>query len=88
MEDNKFITLTKEDGTEEKVEILSLFSLSDTGKDYIIYTNGETDGELAIVNAAILNKTEDGYSLEKIEDLEEWTKVKDKMREIIKSNEE
>ena len=88
MEENKYIILTKEDGTEEKVEVLALFDLEETSKNYIIYTNGDTDGDLAIVNAAILVKNDAGYSLEKIEDDSEWSKVKDKMREIIKSNEE
>ena len=33
----KYITITKDDGSLEKMEILTVFKLEDTGKDYVFY---------------------------------------------------
>ncbi len=75
------------DGVEKEVEVLLVFKLEDTNKDYIIFTEGETDGDLQIVNASVLIETDAGFTLDKIETDEEWAKVKDVMRQVIKDEE-
>lgn len=90
MEEKKMISVTKEDGTTAEVEVLLLFTLDEFQKDYMIYTEGETEGEgesaLQTVYASIVKSVDNGYELEKIEDENEWSKVKDVMRQVIKDN--
>ena len=88
-QENK-ISLIQPDGTELEANILLFFELEENGKQYIIYTFGDRDqnitDERVLVNASIFVKTESGYQLENMSD-EEWNRVKDVMRAIIKEEE-
>ncbi len=75
------------DGTVQEAEILLCFELESTGKNYILYTFNEVDEKkMETIHASTLNETEDGYQLDEIPD-EEWKKVKEVMREVIRNEE-
>ena len=88
VEREKFI-IVDETGTKKDAERLSLFRLKDSDKTYITYTFNEIDeNEMIKLYVAILNENDGVYSLENIEDNDEWTKVKEAMRKIAKEGQQ
>ena len=71
MKEKKMLTITKLDGTVETVEEVISFEFSDTLKKYVVYTKNETDANGA-------NK------FVGVESEEEWSKIKDVLRELAK----
>lgn len=89
MKEQETIRVTREDGTVVDAEVLLFFTLKENGKDYIIYTLNEKDERgLVTVYTSTVIKDADGYHLEKVASDEEWTKIKDVMRSVIKENKE
>ena len=43
MENKKILSIIKEDGTREEVELIICFNFKDTGKEYAVYTRNEKD---------------------------------------------
>ncbi|MFI3307765.1 MAG: DUF1292 domain-containing protein [Mycoplasmatota bacterium] len=84
---SNMIKVINSDGIEKEVEVLLLFTLKDNNKDYILFTEGEVDGNLQKISASEVVKSENGYTLEKIESDLIWSKVKDVMRNVIKDEE-
>lgn len=83
------ITVEKADGTVAEADVLLYFNLKDNGKDYIIYTFNEKDEkDLVTVYTSEVVKDGDGYRFEDIESDEVWTRIKEVMRSVIKSNKE
>ena len=77
MEEN-ILTITDETGAEVQVEVLDIFSVDAyPGKEYILYTKGETEGDLVKTYVSILEETETEANLLAIEDEEEFSKVQD-----------
>ena len=88
VEREKFI-IVDETGTKKDAERLSLFKLKDADKTYITYTFNEIDeNEMIKLYVAILKENDGVYSLENIEDNDEWTKVKEAMRKIAKEGQQ
>lgn len=85
MEDKKIMKINSADGTVEEVEVLLAFEFNDTKKEYVIYTKNETDenGNVTIYVASV-NKGEDGTTLGNVESDEEWSRIKDVLRELSK----
>ncbi len=83
----KKLTLILEDGTEEEVEIIFSFEFSDTKKEYVIYTKNETDenGNITLY-ASTVTRGENGPTLSNIETDEEWSRIKDVLRELSSNN--
>lgn len=82
------LTVISQSGEKIDAEVLLYFSLDSTGKDYVLYTFGETDGEqMETIHASILEKDGEEYKLETMPD-EDWETVKEIMREIIRNEEE
>lgn len=81
--EKKKLTLVLEDGTEEEVEIIFSFEFSDTKKEYVIYTKNETDenGNVTLY-ASSVTRGENGPMLSNIETDEEWSRIKDVLREL------
>lgn len=79
----KTITLVLENGTEEEVEVVFSFEFNDTKKEYVIYTKNETDenGNVTLY-ASMVIRGEDGPTLGNIETDEEWSRIKDVLREL------
>ena len=87
MNERKMVKVTRQDNTVVDAEVVLTFKLPDTGKDYMIYSyDGEDDGDMKILNVAIVSETPEGFLLDKIEDNEEWKKVKDFMRQVVRNN--
>lgn len=89
MKEPEKIRVTKEDGTVGEADVLLYFTLKENGKDYVIYTFNEKDERgLVTVYTSTVVKTDDGYHLDTVETDEEWSKIKDVMRTVIKENKE
>ncbi len=88
MPNKKMISIVAEDGSIEEVEVLLSFEFNDTKKEYVIYTKNETDenGNVTIYVASV-HRGEDGkQELGSIENDEEWTRIKDVLRELSKTD--
>ncbi len=84
-QEKKTISIISEDGVEEVVEVIFAFEFKDTNQEYIVYTKNEKDenGNITIYISKIVE--EDGESkLAGIEDDEEWSRIKEVLRELSK----
>ena len=81
----KVMRINASDGSVEEVEVLLAFEFNDTKKEYVIYTKNETDenGNVTIY-AASITKNGDKVELGNIESEEEWSRIKDVLRELSK----
>lgn len=86
MDNKKFLTIKKLDGTSEEVEEVISFEFDDTKKQYIVYTKNEIDdaGNVTIYVTEVV-KDENGIKLVGVESDEEWTKIKAALRELAKN---
>ena len=87
MNDKKNIMVTTlPDGTKEEVEVLLAFKFNDNNKEYVIYTKNEVD-ENGNVTIYISNVVKNGnnVSLSTVSDDGEWTRIKNVLRELSKS---
>ena len=86
MEEKKMITLTLENGTKEEVELLLSFKFNDNNKEYVIYTKNETDenGNVTIYVSGVTRVGEE-ITLNTVSDDNEWSRIKDLLRELSKN---
>ena len=84
------IMIVDTNGVEKEADVLLYFRLEENGQEYLIYTFNESAGnDLVVVHTSAVIKTEDGkYVLGTVETEDEWNKIKDVMREVIKEDEE
>lgn len=83
MEEKQTIVVIDKDGKEREAEVLSVFTIEEYSKDYILYTFNEIDeNDMIKIYASTLVQKEDMYSFEAIATPEEWTTIKDIMREM------
>lgn len=86
MEEKQTIIVIDKDGKEKKAEVISVFTIDEYKKDYILYTFDEKDeNDMVKMYASTLIEKEDMYSFEAIETPEEWVTIKDIMREMAQS---
>lgn len=90
MEENKKkIIVLDENGKESEAEVLTIFTLKGNNKQYMLYTLNETDeNSMVKIYASRLLEKDGVYSFETIEDDNEWTQVKDAMKQIAKAGQE
>lgn len=83
--EKKIMKITNSDGIEEEVELLLAFEFNDTKKEYVIYTKNETDenGNITIY-ASSVHRNGDETTLGGVETDEEWSRIKDVLRELAK----
>ena len=76
---------TMPDGKTEEVEVLLAFKFNDNNMEYVIYTKNETD-ENGNVTIYISNVTRNGdnITLTTVADDNEWTRIKNVLRELSK----
>ena len=90
MEENEKIMIKGEDGSEKLADVLLYFTLKENGKDYIIYTFNEKDKNGMVVVYSSRVETDpnnpDDIRITGLETEEEWAKIKDIMRKVIKAN--
>ena len=87
MNDEKDIMVTTlPDGTKEEVEVLLAFKFNDNNKEYVIYTKNEVDDN-GNVTIYISNVERNGniINLSTVADDNEWTRIKNVLRELSKS---
>lgn len=83
--EEKVLSITKEDGTLEDVQLLMCLTFNDTKKEYVVYTKNELD-ENANVTVYVLGvDREDDVKLVAVESDLEWTRIKDVLRELSKN---
>lgn len=90
MDNNKVakkLSIINEDGTKEEVDLLICFSFNDTNKEYVVYTKNEKDenGNITIYVSSV-NRTGDLPRMGAIESDEEWSRIKDVLRELSKND--
>lgn len=85
--EKKLLSIIKEDGTKEEVELLVCFEFNDTKKEYVVYTKNEKDenGNITIYVSSV-DRTEEIPRMGAIESDEEWSKIKDVLRELSKND--
>lgn len=89
MDQKQTIIVLAEDGTEKEAEVLTVFNMKSTGKDYILYTLNESDeNDMVRIYASILIEKDGTYSFDVIESDDEWAQVKDVMKQMAKAGQE
>ena len=86
IDEKKKMTLTLENGTKEEVELLLSFQFNDNNNEYVIYTKNETDenGNVTIYVSSV-TRVNDEVTLGTISDDNEWSRIKDLLRELSKN---
>ena len=89
MEDKKMIKIIKDDGTTEEVELIISFEFDSDNKEYLVYTKNEQDDNgNTTLYCASLDRSGDIPQMHSIESDEEWSRVKDVLRQLAKDNQE
>ena len=81
----KNMSIVLEDGSIDEVELLFAFEFNDTKKEYAVYTKNETDdnGNITIYVSSV-TREDDKVKLGSIESDDEWSRIKDVLRELSK----
>ena len=84
--EKKMMSIVSEDGSVEEVEVILAFEFKDTKKEYVIYTKNEKDDNDNItVYVSHVDRSSGEPKLLGVEDEEEWSRIKDVLRELSKS---
>lgn len=87
MDSKKVLSILKEDGTTEEVELIIAFAFNDTKKEYVVYTRNEKDdnGNTTLYVSSI-DRTGVKPKMGAIQSDEEWARIKDVLRELAKND--
>lgn len=84
--EKEIMTIVSEDGTVEEVEVILAFEFKDNKKEYVIYTKNERDeNDNITVYVSNVDRSSGEPKLVGVDDEEEWSRVKDVLRELSKS---
>lgn len=85
--ERKMLSIIKEDGTKEEVELLVCFEFNDNKKEYVVYTKNEKDenGNITIYVSSV-DRSGDMPKMGAVESDEEWSRIKDVLRELSKND--
>jgi len=84
--EKKMMSIISEDGTTEEVEVILAFEFKDNKKEYVIYTRNEKDENGNVtVYVSNIDRSSGEPKLVGIDDEEEWSRIKDVLRELSKS---
>jgi len=86
--DKKIMSIVLENGQIDQVELLLSFEFNDTKKEYAVYTRNEVDenGNVTIYVSSV-DRSGDTPKLGSVESDEEWTRIKNVLRELSKTDE-
>ncbi len=85
--EDMIIKIITEEAKEIEANIISLFEITETGKKYAIYTFNEEDAQgLVKIYASKLVELNGMYTLESVVDSDEWSKVKEMMKDMAKDS--
>ncbi len=89
-EEKKVMSIILEDGSIDEVEVLLTFEFTDTKKEYIVYTKNETDdvGNVTIYVASLIREEGQDPKLGSVETDEEWSRIKNVLKELAKDDNE
>lgn len=81
----KVMSIVLEDGSINEVELLFSFEFNDTKKEYAVYTKNEKDdsGNITIYVSSVIRDSEN-LKFGSIESDDEWSRIKDVLRELSK----
>ena len=87
MNNKKTMTILKEDGTKEEVELIISFEFNDTKKEYVVYTRNEKDenGNTTLYVSSV-DRSSSNPKMGGIESDDEWDRIKSVLRELAKKN--
>ncbi len=84
--EKEIMTIVSEDGSVEEVEVILAFEFKDNKKEYVIYTKNERDeNDNITVYVSNVDRSSGEPKLVGVDDEEEWSRVKDVLRELSKS---
>ena len=85
----KYLTLTRENGSVEKAEVILAFEFKDTKREYVVYTKNETDkyGNVTVYVSEVDRNSGKPVLLE-VPDGKEWKRVREVLKELAESKEE
>lgn len=84
--EKRMMSIVAEDGSVEEVEVILAFEFKDNKKEYVVYTKNERDeNENVTVYVSNVDRSSGEPKLLGVEDEEEWTRVKDVLRELSKT---
>ena len=82
----KMMSIVSEDGTTEEVEVILAFEFKDNKKEYVIYTRNEKDENGNVtVYVSNIDRSSGEPKLVGIDDESEWSRIKDVLRELSKT---
>lgn len=84
--ERKIMSIVLENGQVDEVELLLSFEFNDTKKEYAVYTKNETDenGNVTIYVSSV-DRSGTTPRLGGIDTDEEWTRIKNVLRELSKT---
>lgn len=87
MGDKKTRIINKLDGSQEKVEEVISFEFNDTNRKYMVYTKNEIDanGNVTIYVTEVV-EDQNGIKFLGVENDEEWSKIKEVLRELARKD--
>lgn len=85
--DKKTLSIVKEDGSIEEVDLIVCFAFNDTKKEYVVYTRNEKDdnGNTTLYVSSV-DRSGETPKMGGIETDEEWSRIKDVLRELAKND--
>lgn len=90
MNEKEILKVTDENGVEEEVEVLSYFTLDSNGKDYLIYTDKDSEEDengnvLTYISEVI--KDNDSIELKEVRDENILNEIREIVTEIVNEGE-
>ena len=87
MDNKKVLSIIKDDGTQEEVELIISFVFNDTKKEYVVYTRNEKDdnGNTTLYVSSV-DRSGNMPKMGGVETDEEWSRIKDVLRELAKND--
>lgn len=90
-EEKQMMSIISPDGSVQEVEVIVSFKFTDTDKEYVVFTKNEKDanGNVTVyVSHIVREEGQEDPRLEAVTDDEEWNRIKDLLRELVKAGEE
>ena len=85
MEEKQMMSIVNENGETEEVEVVLAFEFKDNKKEYVVYTKNEKDENGNVtVYVSNVDRTQGEPRLMGVESEEEWSRIKDVLRELSK----
>lgn len=87
MDNKRILSILKDDGTQEEVELIISFMFNDTKKEYVVYTRNEKDdnGNTTLYVSSV-DRSGAIPKMGGVNSDEEWSKIKDVLRELAKND--